>query len=141
MKRKILLSICGKQAYRDQEPDVIELTTEGTLEFLNGGWNICYEESDLTGLQGVTTEFRVEPDKITLTRTGALRSQMVFQQGVAHDSLYQMDFGALLIRVCAECIFFDITPEGGTVDLIYRIEIENSEAGEVDYHLQFRALD
>ena len=141
MKRRIMLSICGRQTYGDQEPDVIELTTEGTLEFQNGGWNICYEESDLTGLQGVTTAFQVEKDKITLTRTGALRSQMVFQQGVAHDSLYQMDFGALLIRVCAEFIFFDITPEGGTVDLIYRIEIENSEAGEVDYHLQFRALE
>ncbi len=140
MKHRIMLSICGKQRYQGQEPDVIELTTEGTLEFSDGGWNICYEESDLTGLRGVTTEFRIEPDKVILTRTGALRSQMIFQQGVAHESLYQMDFGALLIRVCAQFLFFDITAAGGTVDLVYSIEIENSEVGEVDYHLQIRTI-
>ena len=121
MKKRILLSVCGKQHYQDQEPDVIELTTEGTLEQVGGGWRICYEESELTGLQGVTTEFFVESGKITLTRTGALRSQMIFEQGVAHDSLYQMEFGTLLMRVCAKYIFCDVTPDGGVIDLLYTI--------------------
>ena len=76
----------------------------------DGGWDISYEESDLTGLKGVTTTFRVEPDKVILTRTGNLHSQMVFQQGKSHDSLYQMPFGALMITVCAKSLFFDITP-------------------------------
>ena len=66
---------------------------------------------------------------------------MVFRQGVAHDSLYQMDFGALMIRVCATNLFFDITPEGGVVDLVYSIEIENTEAGVIDYHLDIRAIE
>lgn len=141
MKQKVVLSIRGRQAYQGQEPDVIELVTEGWMEFLDGGWDICYEESDLTGLKGVVTTFRVEPNKVTLTRTGALQSQMVFQKGVAHDSLYQMAFGALMIRVCATTVFFDITPDGGMIDLVYSIEIENAEAGEVDYHLDIRAVD
>ena len=89
MKQTVVLSITGRQNYPDQEPEVIELVTEGTMEFRSGGWDISYEESELTGLAGVTTTFRVEPDKVVLTRTGALKSQMVFQQGVAHESLYQ----------------------------------------------------
>ena len=139
MKRKVMLSIQGRQAYQDQEPDIIELVTEGTMEFVSGGWNICYEESELTGLQGVTTTFRVEPGVVTLTRTGNLKSQMVFRQGQSHDSLYQMDFGALMITVCAKSVYFDLTPEGGFIDLVYSIEIEKSEAGMVDYHLDIRA--
>ena len=137
---KVLLSIQGRQAYRDQEPEIIQLTTEGQMECRDGGWDIRYEESDLTGLKGVTTTFRVEPDKIVLTRSGALNSEMVFQTGVAHDSLYQMAFGALMIRVCAQGMFFDITPEGGFIDLTYTIEIENSEAGVIDYHLDIRTI-
>lgn len=140
MKYRVMLSIQGRQAYQDQEPDSIELVTEGTMEFRDGGWDIRYEESELTGLQGVTTTFRVEPGKITLTRTGGLKSQMVFQQGVSHDSLYQMDFGALMITVCAQSIFFDITPAGGFIDLAYTIEIEKSSVGTVDYHLDIRAI-
>ena len=130
-----MLSIRGRQTYLDQEPDVIELVTEGTLEYVDGGWNISYEETELTGLQGVITLFRVEPDKIILNRTGRLNSQMVFQKDVRHDSLYQMEFGALMITVCAKWISVNLDENGGVVDLIYGIEIEQSTAGEVDYHL------
>lgn len=136
MKREVMLSICGRQAYQDQEPDMIELITEGTLEFRDGGWDICYNESELTGLAGVTTTFRVEPDKIILTRTGRLNSEMVFKEGMKYDSLYQMEFGALMITVCASRIFAQLDQNGGMVDLVYAIEIEQSTAGTVDYHLE-----
>ena len=75
----VILSIKGRQTYRDQEPDCIELVTEGTLEYRDGGWDIRYEESALTGLEGVTTVFRVERDQILLDRTGKLRSRAVFK--------------------------------------------------------------
>ena len=139
MKQDVVLAIRGRQNYEDQEPDVIELTTDGTMEFWDGGWDISYEETALTGMEGVTTVFRVEPDKVILTRTGKLRSQMIFQKDVIHESLYQMDFGTLMIAVCAQFLYFDITPEGGMIDLVYRIEIENSACGTVDYHLDIRA--
>lgn len=139
MKQTVILAIRGRQAYGDQEPEVIELVTEGQMEFRNGGWDITYEESELTGLAGVTTTFRVEPGKVILTRTGALNSQMVFQEGVAHDSLYQMAFGTLMLTVKATFVYYDIVPDGGTIDLVYNINIENSEAGVIDYHLDIRA--
>lgn len=138
MKQAVILSICGRQAYLDQEPDVIELITEGTLEYRDDGWDIRYEETDLTGLSGVTTTFRVERDKIILTRTGKLNSQMVFQEGKSHDSLYQMEFGALMITVCATRIMAQLDENGGMIDLVYGIEIEQSTAGTIDYHLEIR---
>ena len=106
--QKVMLNIRGRQAYDEQEPDVIELVTEGTMDFKDGGWDISYEESDLTGLAGVTTTFRVEPGKVILTRRGKLNSQMIFQTGVAYDSLYQMEFGTLMMRICATQVLFDI---------------------------------
>lgn len=131
----VLLSIRGKQAYQDQEPDIIELITEGTMEFRDDGWDIRYEESELTGLAGVTTTFRVERGRIILRRSGALSSEMVFQQGVSHTSLYQMEFGAFMITVCASRIFAQLGAQGGTIDLVYDIDIESSAVGTVDYHL------
>ena len=140
MKHKVLLSVMGKQTYGDQEPEVIQLVTEGTMEFSDGGWDISYQESELTGLQGVTTTFRVEPDKVTLIRTGSLRSTMEFRVGQPHDSLYQMEFGALMLTVTTRHMFYDILPEGGCIDLLYDIEIEKTEAGQVEYHLYIRTI-
>ena len=139
MKRDVVLSIRGRQTYADQEPEVIELVTEGIMELRNGGWDISYEESALTGLEGVTTTFRVEPGRVMLTRTGKLQSQMIFEEGVPHDSLYQMAFGALLMTVKATFVFYDIVEDGGTIDLSYNIDIEHTEAGIIDYHLDIRA--
>ena len=141
MKRPVVLNIRGRQQYADQEPEIIELITEGTMEYVDGGWNLSYEESELTGLQGVTTTFRVDPEAVTLTRTGALNSQMVFRQGVSHDSLYEMEFGALMLTVKATRVFYDILPDGGSIDLVYEISIENTEAGVIDYHLDIRAKE
>ena len=138
MRRDVVLSIRGQQTYADQEPEVIELVTEGVMELHDGGWDIRYEESELTGLEGVTTTFRVEPGKVILTRAGKLSSQMVFQEGLSHDSLYQMAFGTLMLTVRALQVFFDITPDGGTIDLVYEINIENTQAGIIDYHLEIR---
>ena len=70
---------------------------------------------------------------------GALKSQMIFQQGVPHDSLYQMPFGALLLTVTATRLFYDIVPDGGVIDLRYNISIENTESGVIDYHLDIFA--
>ena len=139
MKKDVVLSIRGRQTYADMEPEVIELVTEGVLEDQGNAWLLSYEESDLTGMGGVTTTFIVEPDKVTLKRTGKLNSQMIFQKNVVHESLYQMPFGALMLSVKATRVFFDIVPDGGVIDLSYDISIENSEAGVIDYHLDIRA--
>ena len=138
MKKPVLLTIRGQQTYSEQEPEVVELVTEGTLEQVTEGWKLTYEESDLTGLKGVTTSFLVEPGKITLSRKGPLSSQMVFMEGQFHESLYQMEFGALMITVCASKVQYDLSENGGTIDLTYAIEIEQSAAGYIEYHLDIK---
>lgn len=135
MIQTVTLSLRGEQSYPGQDPDVIELVTEGTLEDLDDGWKLCYEESELTGLAGVCTTFQIQDKTVTLIRTGKLNSQMVFEEGVPHDSLYEMEFGALMLTVCAIRVETNLTQAGGTIDLKYSIEVEHNAAGMIDYHL------
>ena len=136
--QNVVLTIQGRQLYEDQDPEVIELVTEGTLEKRDNGWIISYEESALTGLEGVKTSFMLQPGKIILSRTGRLQSQMEFQVGVPHESLYRMEFGAMQIGVCAIDLDYSMTEECGTVELAYRIEIEHSAGGIVEYFLEVK---
>lgn len=138
MSFPVVLSLKGTQSYLDQEPEVIELVTEGILENHGQRWDLSYEESDLTGLAGVTTTFQLEPGKVVLNRTGKLTSQMIFVEGQQHDSLYQMEFGALMLSVRASRVEYHLSEEGGTVDLTYQIEIEQTSAGTIEYHLEIR---
>ena len=46
-----------------------------------------------------------------------------------------------MITVTATRVYYDIVPDGGTIDLVYEINIENTEAGIIDYHLDIRAKE
>ena len=131
----VVLHVQGVQRYQDQEPEIIELTTEGTMERQKEVWELSYEESDLTGLAGVTTAFRVGPRGVVLKRTGKIQNQMIFMEGRRHESLYQIDIGALMIAVRATSVKSALTDQGGTVDIIYNIEIEDTAMGTMEYHL------
>ena len=56
-------------------------------------------------------------------------------------TLYQTEFGfALMITVCASKVLYDITEAGGVIDLVYAIEIEQTTAGLIDYHLDIKPV-
>ena len=67
MEKPVIISIRGVQSLEPGEEDVMELVTQGVLRQEEGeGFSLSYLESELTGLEGTTTTFRIAPDRITL---------------------------------------------------------------------------
>ena len=119
---KVVLTITGSQRFGTDEPEKTSLVTEGTLEREGDILLLSYEESELTGMEGPTTVFRVEPARITLQRSGTLESQMVFELGHEDRSLYDMGFGALMITVLTDRLENTLTDAGGEMDVSYSVE-------------------
>ena len=115
--------------------DISEFLTVGTMEQTEKGIAISYEESELTGLQGTTTTFQLERDRIVLKREGALRSEMIFAINQEHRSLYDMGMGALLVTVRTIALVQAMDLGGGFADVIYDVIIEDSVMGQVRYHM------
>ncbi|WP_337602561.1 DUF1934 domain-containing protein, partial [Dysosmobacter welbionis] len=88
-KLPVLLFIRGEQYFDDVDPDATELTTEGTLELTEEGLLLTYQETALTGMEGTTTTFEVSGPQVILRRVGSVNSQMVFEEGRQHTSLYE----------------------------------------------------
>ena len=89
MENNVIISIQGKQSFEAQGDDTIELVTEGCLEpDGDDGYTLSYQESELTGLEGTLTTFQIERDRVTLLRVGEVNSQMVFEEGRRHLSMY-----------------------------------------------------
>lgn len=135
MKQDVLLGIVSIQRFQEEEPEITRFMTQGTLEVTEQGIRISYEETELTGLQGTVTTFFIEGNRVTLRRTGAVESCMVFSVGEMHQSLYDMGMGALMITVRTEALENTITSEGGTVQVRYGISIEEETAGVIEYRI------
>ena len=133
---EVLLKITSVQQFRDEKPETTQLVTEGTLSQEDGAWLLSYAESELTGMAGTMTTFRIEPEQITLLRSGTIESKMVFVTGVEDRSLYDMGFGALMVAVCAERIVSTVVENGGVLEVSYGITIEEETAGTIDYRIE-----
>lgn len=136
--KDVMISILGLQEYEDINPDSIELTTNGKLNVTPYGYHLSYEESELTGMEGTLTSFEVRPGRIVLTRTGTTTSEMVFEQGIRHLSLYDTPYGQLEIGVFSRVVESSLNEHGGEIRVRYAIDIDHQLAGENNIHLKVR---
>ena len=139
MEKDVIITIKGTQAVDDAPPEVIELVTEGQLRGSEReGYTLSYQESELTGLEGTLTTFQVEPHQVTLLRVGEFNSQMVFQLGRRHFSMYETPYGALSVGVNTHDLRAELGEHGGKIQISYAIEIEHNVAGENSFLIDVR---
>ena len=138
-ENNVIISIKGTQSYEQQEDDVIELVTEGRLEREDEGhFTLSYQESEVTGLEGTLTTFQIEPARITLLRLGGVNSEMVFELGRRHLSMYDTPYGALAMGVNTRELSAALDEQGGQIRIVYDIELDHALAGRNTFDIQIR---
>ena len=139
MENNVIISIQGKQSFEAQEDDTIELVTEGQL--LPDGddsYTLSYQESQLTGLGGILTPLQTEPKRVTVRRVGEATSQMVFEEGRRHLSMYNTPYGALSVGVNTRKMRTQLSDKGGSIEIDYAIEIDHALAGQNLFRISVR---
>ena len=137
-KLPVLLSIRGEQYFDGIDPDETELMTEGTMALAEDGMVLSYEESELTGMEGTTTTFEVKGPRVTLTRSGAVNSQMVFEEGRQHTSLYETPFGELSVDIQTSELKHNLSERGGLMEIKYSIAVEHTVTGRNCFKIRVR---
>ena len=141
MEKDVVISIKGIQKYEGQDSDTIELVTEGRLPRDEGGYTLSYQESELTGLEGTLTTIQVEGEQVTLMRVGEVNSQMVFQEGRRHLSMYNTPYGAMAIGVNTRHLLAELDDQGGDIEIDYAIEIDHAIAGRNIFQIKVKEAD
>lgn len=134
----VMLFIRGEQYFDDVDPDATELMTEGILERTAGGLRLTYQETALTGMEGTTTTFEVSGSQVILTRTGSVNSQMVFEEGRQHTSLYETPFGELSVDIQTSALRHNLTERGGLLEIKYSIAVEHTVTGRNSFRIRVK---
>ena len=137
-KVPVLLSIRGEQYFDGIDPDETELMTEGTMALTDEGIVLSYEESELTGMEGTTTTFEVKDPRVTLRRSGSVNSQMVFEEGRQHTSLYETPFGELSVDIQTSELKHNLSERGGLMEIKYSIAVEHTVTGRNCFRIRVR---
>ena len=141
MEKDVVISIKGTQRYDNNDPDVIELVTQGRLTREGESYTLSYQESELTGLEGTLTTIQVDGEQVTLMRVGEFTSQMVFQEGRRHLSMYNTPYGAMAIGVNTRHLLAELNDQGGDIEIDYSIEIDHALAGRSVFQIKIKEAE
>lgn len=130
MKKDVLIEIKGVYRQMDDE-DAIELFTTGSYYKRNGDYYIAYDETEMTGFEGAHTVVKVEDNsRVTLSRSGSSKSQLIIERGVRHQCHYDTGLGAMTIGVSGDRIISSLGDNGGDVEFAYSLDVNTSLTSE-----------
>ena len=141
MEKDVVISLKGMQKYEGNDPDTVELVAAGRLLKDKAGDTPSFQESEITGLEGTLTTIQVEGEQVTLMRMGEFNSQMVFQEGRRHLSMYNTPYGAMAVGVNTRHLLADLSDKGGDIETDYAIETDPAIAGRSALQIQAREAD
>lgn len=120
------ITVTGTQQLDEQEPDTIELSTRGTLDEIQEGWELHYSENIADGMDETATKITIKKDSVQIERTGGTASILILERHRRHHCHYSTPYGVLDLGVYATGIRCDLTESGGTLDFTYTLDFNGS---------------
>ena len=124
MRKQALIQVIGTQVHSDGTSDRMDFTTTGTFYLREGAYYIIYRESAVTGMEGVTTSLKIEPEKVTINRMGVADYKQVFEIGFHHRSIYVTPQGSFYLAADTKEMEILLTEQGGHITLKYNLFAE-----------------
>lgn len=124
MKKDVMIFIKGIQR-ADGDSDTVELYTKGRYYKRDNARYISYDELDDGDTEPtIKTLMKVEGDRrITITRSGKRRSQLLIENGQRHQSLYDNGYCDWVMGVLGSYIENGLEDNGGTLNFKYSMDI------------------
>lgn len=125
MHKQAIIQVEGTQTHTEGIDDRMDFATQGTFHKRGGAYYIIYRETEVTGMQGVTTSLKVESEKVILNRMGAANHKQVFELGMKHPSTYVTPHGSFNLGAYTEKMEIHLTEQGGHITLKYNLLVDD----------------
>ncbi|HBW14190.1 MAG TPA: hypothetical protein DEF30_10275 [Proteiniclasticum sp.] len=117
--------------------DPIEVVYWGYREMTEGVDRLSYDESALTGMEGVHTQIEVSGEEITLVRTGNIQATMVFRENHRDRFVYKMEVGSMSMVLETDKVSIWREDRQMRIYIRYKLEIAGDpfEQNEMTIHV------
>ena len=121
--KPVLISVKSVQRDATGEDTVVELVSMGKYYEMNNVIYIIYDETEVTGLEGVRTTIKIYPESLVLLRSGTTRMRHQYILGDMQETVYETPLGALDLAVKTHELEVNLHEGSGEVHLGYDISI------------------
>jgi uncharacterized beta-barrel protein YwiB (DUF1934 family) len=119
----IVITIIGTQKDEKGEESRIECTAKGRYYERNSIRYIVYKDSEVSGLEDVTTMLKVYDRHVVLVRSGSVDHKQEFLLGEKSYSMYHTPYGTMQMSILTNSLKMALASTTGTVAIEYELEI------------------
>jgi uncharacterized beta-barrel protein YwiB (DUF1934 family) len=139
MDKNVIMKIRGEQT-ENGHTNRLELITEGRFYKRDGVQYLEYQESALSGMEGVTTTIEVQGKMVSLIRRGQANSHMIFEPGKKCIHQYETPMGAMEMGIYPIKVDVDLGEEEGRVGLSYQLDIDGRYTSSNSISVTYRIV-
>ena len=121
MEKERIIKISDLQNTEEGE-DRIEITTRGTFIGDEENYTLEFDEIFDDGLKSHTVLTVKDGKSVNLLRRGDMNNEIILEAGKRHNFQYQTPYGEMQMGVFANTVENKMTPDGGTLKLVYTID-------------------
>jgi uncharacterized beta-barrel protein YwiB (DUF1934 family) len=142
--KDVTLKITGQHLHEGvEEEDKIEFITDGRLYNRNGTIYLLYDESEMSGLDGLKTRLTLKKDSVSMKRSGkavGVDTEIRFSKGERFKGFYDTDFGPVEFEVLTNDLKNSVTGEGsGSVEIDYNISLKGLAEGRSRMNIEVKS--
>ena len=141
-KHDYVISIKGIQSYNDAPDDNtdIEMMAECDFAFEDGKFFVDYDETEATGMKGTKTTIEIDSNYVSLVRSGAVNTTLLFIKDRQTASYYDTPYGTMMLGINTEDVNADLTDDGGKVSVKYSMSMNNLFSGTNTFEIKIRKI-
>lgn len=113
----------------DGDRDGSETAVQGNFTFSSDGYKLRYREEG-EGYEGCFVTLEVNGSRVTMTRKGALTTEMIMEKGKLHPCAYATPVGIMDLNVYTSEVKSAVTENGGVLELSYTLSANGDELSE-----------
>lgn len=138
-KKDVWIEIKGIQK-TDGESDKTELFTQGRFYQKEDCYYIVYDESEATGFAGCRTMLKVDGHRVSLTRSGQSKTNLLIERAKRNVGVYGTGEGDLVIGVNARQVDVHLNEHGGNLYFSYSLDINSVHVSDNEVFVDVKPL-
>lgn len=138
MKKKAVISVSST---RENDDDIIEVVTPGDFYKKDSSYYAKYKETEISGMEGTETTFRISDDSFSLMRIGSTNANMDFDKKRNSLTVYDTPYGAMELRIQTNKLEVNINEEGGNVLIDYNLSVSGQSYQNTKLKINIKAQD
>lgn len=119
----VIITIIGTQKDFQGEEARIELITAGRCYDKKGVRYIVYQDTEISGLEGVTTMLKLYDKDVVLVRTGSVNHKQEFCLGEKRHSAYITPYGTMQMGILTKGLRMSLDDISTSLEISYELEM------------------